>query len=317
MRYNRQLIYHKILEKGQQKLLNSSVAIIGLGAIGTNSAQILARSGVGKLIIIDRDFIELNNLQRQCLYNEYDIGRLKSKTAAEKLKKINSSIKIEFYSDDLDFENIGMIKSDIILDCTDNMHTRFLINEYAMKNKIPWIYSSVIKSEGMVFNIIPGRACFSCIFNNPTESLGTCDTEGIIGSAPSAIASIQATEAIKIITENKFEKKLIKYDIWNNNITKIKVHKNKKCKTCNNNYEYLNGMKEKPLIKLCGNEAYQIIVKHQNLKNIINKLKKIDSVENINDLIQFRNISITKNGRIIIKAKNEREAKIVYDKYIG
>src|SRR3989338_2556602 len=178
MRYSRQEIFPEIGKKGQQKLGKSSVAVIGLGALGSVSADLLARAGIGKLILIDRDVVEFSNLQRQSLFDETDIGKPKAVAAFEKLKKINSEVKVEFIIDDLNFENTNKDLKNIslILDCTDNLETRFLINDFSVKNKVPFIYASAVASKGYIFDIIPGRtACLRC-FLKEAEHLDTCET---------------------------------------------------------------------------------------------------------------------------------------------
>jgi|SRR3989344_91263 len=310
MRYARHSSLNIIGKNGQKKLEKSKVCIVGLGATGSRTAELLARMGVGELIVIDRDYIELNNLQRQTLYSEEDIGKFKSDIALIKLKSINSGIKLKSFNLDIDYENIDVIKSDLVLDCTDNFYTRFLINDYCKKNNIPWIYSSAIRCAGMVFDIMPKGPCFRCLFNEPTKSLGTCEIEGILGSLPSAISSIQATEAIKILINKDYSKELIYYNAWNNEITKIKINKKKNCLVCNGIYEYLSGNKHN-LIKLCGSNSYQIKgkISMDRIKNI--KYKKI------NDILQFDDITLMKNGMALVKANNEKEAKKKYEKYFG
>src|SRR3989344_4557746 len=165
MRYSRQEIFSKIGKEGQNLLKKSKVAVIGLGATGSSSAELLARAGVGELILADRDIVELNNLQRQSLYNEDDIGNVKADSIKNHLKKINSEVKIKTLVIDLDYRNINEIKTDLILDCSDNIDTRNLINEYCHKNKINWIYSGVIEDNGIVLNF-NNDYCFSCVFES-------------------------------------------------------------------------------------------------------------------------------------------------------
>src|SRR3989344_9585267 len=196
MRYIRQEIFSEIGKEGQKRLRKSSVAIVGLGALGSVSAELLARAGIGKLILIDRDVVELSNLQRQALYDESDIGKPKALAAKEKLRKINSEIEIEFYIDDLNFENIGKIinvkSADLILDCTDNLETRFLINDFSIKNKITFIYSSAVGSKGYIFNVIQKKtACLKCFLKEAAQ-LGTCETVGVLNTITNLISSIQA-----------------------------------------------------------------------------------------------------------------------------
>ena len=204
MRYSRQEILKQIGKNGQEKLKKSAVIIIGLGALGTTAAELLTRLGIGNLILIDRDFIELTNLHRQHLFDESSIGKQKSIQAMQELKKINGDINIKAYFDNLDYTNINeLVKGDLILDCTDNLETRFLINEFSIQNKIPWIYAACIGSIGYIFNIIPGKVCFNCIFKE-TLNLETCETFGILNTISNLIASIQVNESIKIYNYRLF-----------------------------------------------------------------------------------------------------------------
>ncbi|TFG91826.1 MAG: NAD(P)H-binding protein, partial [Candidatus Atribacteria bacterium] len=203
-RYSRQIILPNIGEEGQKILLKSKIAIIGCGALGTVTANNLVRAGVGKISIIDRDFVELNNLQRQILFDEDDIGMPKAIAAAEKLKRVNSDVEIEAMVKDLNHMNVEKILSgvDLVLDGTDNMQTRFLINDVCVKNKISWIYTAAVGTYGMMMPIIPGRTpCFKCFLPDVPEpgSLATCDTAGILSTISAIIASIESTEAIKIL----------------------------------------------------------------------------------------------------------------------
>ena len=159
-RYSRQEIIPEIGKKGQQKLKKSKITIIGVGAIGTVTAELLTRAGIGNITLFDKDIVELNNLQRQTLYQENDVGKAKSLVAAKKLQKINSTIKIKGYNTEINSKNITKIKSDIILDCTDNMETKFLINDYCSKEKIPWIYASAIKNIGTIINFFTNKKMF-------------------------------------------------------------------------------------------------------------------------------------------------------------
>ncbi len=317
MRYNRQEMLDIIGIKNQEILKNSTITIIGIGALGTIVLDILARAGIGKIKIIDRDIIELNNLQRQTLFTEEDLGKPKAAIAKEKINIINSEIEIQAHVIDLDYDNINLIKSDLILDCTDNIYTRFLINDYSRKNNIPWIYASVIKEKGMTMNITNETPCFSCIFQEPTEALDTCDTAGILNTLPHALAAIQATEAIKILTKQDYNKSLVHYDLWKNEITKIKINKNKDCKPCNNIYEYLEGKKARDTIKICGSCNYQIKIKDIDMNNLFEKLSTLSNIKVTDDCIILNNIILFKSGRALIKAKTKEKAKSMLAKYIG
>lgn len=363
MRYIRQEIFAEIGKKGQQKLGKSSVAVIGLGALGSVSSSLLARAGIGKLILIDRDVVELSNLQRQNLFEETDIGKPKAQIAKEKLNKINSEVKIYFFIDDLNFNNINEMlamynnvknnnttsikkiisiksfnneksnkekfnknlknKIDLILDCTDNLETRFLLNDYSIKNKIPFIYSSAVGSKGYVFNVLNGKnsPCLRC-FLKEAQQLDTCETVGVVNTITNLVSSIQVNEALKILLNKNFEKNLLFFDIWRNELLKIKVNKNKNCICCvKNNFEYLNGKKSSRIIKLCGDNVYQIKTKSinkQQFNELKNKLKKIGKVVDFDYCINFDNdLTIFTDGRALIKAKDEKEAKSLYSKFVG
>ena len=235
MRYCRQNLL-KILDKRKQKLLSGSlVVVLGLGALGSRSIELLARAGVKNFIIIDRDIVDITNLQRQTLYVEEDLNKEKSSQIKNHLLAIDKTLKIKEFTLDLDNKNIDKFipkNADLILDCTDNYDAKFLLNKFAVKNKIPLIYSVVLQTRGYVFNILPNKPCLSCFLKNPSEFLGNCDVSGILNTACSLISSIQANEAIKILTKQTAESDLIFADIWKNSIEKFKVKKLASCKVC-------------------------------------------------------------------------------------
>jgi len=221
-RYSRQVLFPGIGKEGQRRLDNSCAVIIGCGALGTVIATSLVRAGVGKVRIIDRDFIEYHNLQRQVLFNEDDIrnGLPKAIAAEQHLKKVNSSVEIEGIVADVNYTNIERLISgaDLILDGLDNFETRFLINDVSLKHKIPWVYGGAISSSGMTMNIIPGQTpCLRCV--HPQVPSGarmlTCETVGVISPAPFIIGSLQSAEAIKILVGAKeINRDLIIIDVW-------------------------------------------------------------------------------------------------------
>ena len=205
-RYSRQTLFEGIGEEGQRRLGTSCAVIIGCGALGTIIATSLVRAGVGKVRIIDRDFIEYHNLQRQVLFDEDDIqnGLPKAIAAERHLKKVNSSIDIQGIVADVNYTNIERFTRDanIILDGLDNFETRLLINDVSLKHKIPWVYGGAISSLGITMTVIPHETpCFRCIFSNPTRRgpILTCDTAGVISPAPFIIGSLQTVEALKIL----------------------------------------------------------------------------------------------------------------------
>lgn len=330
-RYSRQIVLDKIKEIGQEKLAKSKVVIVGCGALGTTIANNLARSGIGYLKLVDRDIIELNNLQRQNLFDEDDIGLPKASTSVKKLKKINSEIKIESVDDDVNHENIEDIikKMDVVLDGTDNMLIRFLINDACIKHNIPWIYGGAIQTYGMSMNIIPGKTpCFRCIVNDIPEAglLPTCDTIGVLNTIPGIIGSIESTEALKIILNEDVNKGLLSYDVWNHDFNIIKVKKKKDCECCGkNNFEFLNAEKKETIISLCGSGAIQVTPAKAtkiSFEELAKKLEKLGDVYIHNVVLRFRipdyEFNIFKNGRTIILGTNDKNiAKSLYAKYIG
>ncbi|MBC8500655.1 MAG: HesA/MoeB/ThiF family protein [Nanoarchaeota archaeon] len=297
MRYSRQEII--IGNSGQETLEKKTVAVVGVGAIGTVSSELLARAGIN-LIVIDRDVVELNNLQRQLLYNEEDIGKPKALVAEKKLKKINSKIKIRSYCKDLSFENINILKNaDLILDCTDNFETRFLINDYCLKNKKPWIYAAGIRKNGTMMNFFPNNVCFRCIFKD-ARGLETCETAGVFGATTTVVGSLQTINAIKILLGKPVSREMVRIDVCENRFEKIKVKQRKNCAACNGVYEYLDGKKGSKAVKLCGRNTYQIKGAGQKDFRVIND-----------------RVSVFKDGRALIKAKSEKEARSLYSKYVG
>lgn len=317
MRYSRQEVLENLGKERQQLLLESKISIVGVGALGTTLLEILARAGVGRIKLIDRDIVEMVNLQRQSLFSEDDILKPKAVVAKEKINAINSDVEVEQHVEDLDYDNADIMKSDLILDCTDNIYTRFLINDFSRKKNIPWIYASVIKSKGMTMNITGKTPCFSCVFNEPTEPLETCDTSGILNTVPHAIAAIQATEAIKILTKQDYSKDLVHYDIWAGKINRIKIKKSKDCRPCNGIYEYLEGKKSRDIVKICGSCNYQIKLNKENMKTIFKKLNQLDSIRPSEECLILKDIILFRSGRALVKADSKEKAKAVVDKYFG
>ena len=245
-RYARQTIFPRIGKAGQTRLLKSRAVIIGCGGLGCNIANLLARAGIGNLRIIDRDSVEYHNLPRQVLFNEADVkaGLPKAIAAERHLRKINSTIQIKGIVADVNSANIEQLcqDADIILDGLDNYATRFLINDFALKYKIPWVYGGAVMSQGMTMNIIPGKTpCFRCLYPvSKTPDAITTETAGIIGPAPAIVGALQATEAMKILLgAPEINRDLIMIDIWADTFDRIKIKKRRGCPACNGNYEFL------------------------------------------------------------------------------
>ena len=229
-KYSRQALLKEIGEK-QEFLSASTLAVIGLGALGTHCSELLARAGVENLILIDEDVIEESNLQRQSLYEEKDVGKSKVKVAKYKLEKINSRTKIITHEVFLDKDNTSILDTaDLILDCTDNLETRFVINKYCKEKNKVWIFSSAVKTSGYCMAIFPEGPCLECFLEN-TELDSSC-TLGVINTIINSISSLAATLAIKILTKQECPRELYHYNIWKPELKKLVVRKKKVCKAC-------------------------------------------------------------------------------------
>lgn len=334
-RYNRQQILHNIGEEGQKKLGESHVIIIGCGALGTAAANNLARAGIGKISILDRDFVELNNLQRQMLFDENDVSKPKAIAATQKLEAINSDIELIPLVKDLNHTNVEEIikEVDLVLDGTDNIQTRMLINDVCVREKIPWIYTGAIGTSGMTMNILPDAACIRCLYPSIPKpgSLPTCDTMGVLNTITVIMGSMASTQTIKILLgeaepKNEHDSSLIVYDAWNNSFDEILVRKNEECACCvDGNYDYLDSEDREVISSLCGRNAIQITpadAKELDLYELASKLEHLGDVKCAAFILLFKvseyEISIFRDGRAIIKGTNdEKVARSVYARYIG
>jgi molybdopterin/thiamine biosynthesis adenylyltransferase len=333
-RYSRQTILPEIGDEGQAKLLASTAVIIGCGALGCTIAGVLARAGVGKIRIIDRDFIEYHNLQRQVLFTENDIkmGLPKAVAAERYLKTVNSTIDVQGIVADTNFSNIEKLceGAHIILDGLDNRDTRLLINDYALKHLVPWVYGGAIATYGMTMNIIPGKTpCWRCIHGDVgTEMQGpTCESAGVINTMPVIIGAIQATEAIKILTGSPdVNKDLIMIDIWRNTFEHFKIERRKECPACNGHYEFLEKRFDLKTTSLCGQRrAVQILDMSRGNTDLAKTSKRLQDFRNVclNEYylsfdIDDRQIVIFPDSRIIIKNTiDEAEAEKIYKEIVA
>lgn len=333
-RYSRQMLFAPVGREGQKRLLDSRVAVIGLGALGTVLANNLARAGVGYLKLVDRDFVEASNLQRQILFDESDVedNLPKSIAAVNKLKKINSQIRYEGLVEDLNFTNIFDILEDIdlVVDGTDNLETRYLMNEACVKLKLPWIHGACAAGSGTAFTIRPGEtACFACLWGEAGGQLGeTCDTAGILGPLPSIVASLQSVEAIKLLTgaSAALQGKLLFFDVWENSITCAEVPKRDGCRVCSReDFQYISGEKQLRSTYLCGRDAVQVLppVKLSlSLKDLGEKLAPLGRVFVSPYLVKFstgpHELIIFSDGRALVKGtSDEKIARSLYSRYLG
>jgi len=335
-RYSRQILFREIGAGGQEKLLNSRVLLVGCGALGASHAEILARAGVGFLRIVDRDFVEFTNLQRQTLYSESDAKERLPKAIAAKnrLAEINSEIETEAIVADVNYSNIeSFVKDvDLVLDGTDNFQIRYLINDACVKHKKTWVYGAAVSSYGTTMTILPHETpCLRCIFEEMPDagSSPTCDTAGVIQPIISSISAIQTTEALKILTGNreKLHKSLIQIDVWQNDWRKIKLGKpNDDCETCARaNFEFLDAESSGFSAVLCGRNAVQIAPPRAtriDLANLAERLKNLGEVKQNEYLVRFTagetELTVFADARAIIRGTDDiTVARSLYAKFVG
>lgn len=334
-RYSRQIRFNEIGEEGQEKLRNSKVVVIGMGALGTVIANNLCRAGVGYLRLVDRDYVEISNLQRQAIYSEQDVADNlpKAVAAVQYLQKVNSEIKLEAVVSDVNPGNIEQLIDgmDLVLDGTDNLETRFLINDACDKHHLPWIYGGAIKSGGMSMNILPGEGtpCLRCIYPElpAPGSYATCSSVGVLSMITGIIGCLESTEALKILVGSpKVRKNLFMMDIWDNTAQYVEINKFSECPTCGKgHYEFLENIKGSYTTSLCGRDSIQVNpakIGNIDFLALSEKLSPLGEVKYnpyiLNFTIGKMEITLFKDGRAIIKnVKDENVAKSVYSEYIG
>jgi molybdopterin/thiamine biosynthesis adenylyltransferase len=332
-RYSRQVLFHGIGIEGQRRLAASRIAIVGCGATGSALASLLARAGVGAIRIIDRDYVEPSNLQRQSLFDESDAAESlpKAIAAARKIAAFNSSVVVEPHVADLTPSNIGALFEDaqLILDGTDNFETRYLINDFAVKNSIPWIYTAAVGSYGVTLNVLPERtACLACIFADPPQgTFETCETAGILNSAVNVAASIAATEAMKLLVgaETCLRRTLLSFDVWRNERAEVAADKPRAgCRSCGDHeFPHLAG-KGRPHITLCGRNSVQIHERQRpvDLAQMSERLKPLGTVRHNDFVLKFwqepYEMTLFPDGRAIIKGTTDKTiARSLYARYVG
>lgn len=332
-RYSRQILFAGIGESGQEKLSGSRVVIVGCGATGSAVAALLARAGVGTLRIIDRDFVEPSNLQRQSLFDESDAieSAPKAIAAARKIASFNPAVNVDARVDDLRPENIDELLADsqLIMDGTDNFETRYLLNDWSVKNSIPWIYTAAVGAYAASMNIVPGTtACLTCLFEEmPSGVVETCETAGILNSAVNYAASIAATEAIKSLSgsSSPMRHTLISYDLWQNQRAEVSAeHPRAGCRTCSGrDFVHLEG-KGRAHITLCGRNSVQIHehARALDLAEIGRRLTPLGSVRHNEFLLKFKTdpfeMTLFPDGRAIIKGTTDTAlARSLYARYVG
>jgi molybdopterin-synthase adenylyltransferase len=336
-KYSRQILFGPIGEEGQRRLLQSSAVLVGCGALGTVSAGLLVRAGIGSLKIIDRDFVELSNLQRQGLFEESDAREAlpKAIAAERRLRAINSDARIEGLVSDLTPKNAREMLSGfpLILDGTDNFESRLLINDAAVSLGIPWVYAAAVGSYGLTFTVRPGQtACLACLLE--TDDGGrhagfeeTCDTAGILNSAASLVASMQAAEAVKLLSGKgeALSGRLVSCDVWKNRFQSIRVARNPSCRACGlRQFTYLDG-EAQPHVTMCGRDSVQIHERSRqlDLAELGRQLERsFPSLRRNDFLLRFQippyEMTVFSDGRAVIKGTQDPAvARSLYARYVG
>jgi adenylyltransferase/sulfurtransferase len=332
-RYSRQILFPGLGEEGQRCLFNSTAAIIGCGALGSFQAAALARAGVQRLILVDRDYVETSNLQRQWLYTESDAAEVlpKSVAAARAIAAINSDCQTTIHVSDLNPSNIEELLEDaeVLLDGTDNFETRYLINDHAVSRAIPWIYGGAVGSYGISFPILPGDGpCFRCLYPDPPlGAQPTCDTAGVLNTITSIIGALQANEAIKILAGQPaaVTRKLTTVELWPGDIRQITLpDRDPDCPCCGRRqFPHLDGSCRAP-ISLCGRNAVQIHERHRpvDLPDLAARLASLGRVRVNEFALRFQaepyELTVFPDGRAIIKGTTEPGlARSLYARYVG
>lgn len=332
-RYSRQILFRGVGSEGQKRLAMAQVAVVGCGATGSAVASLLARSGVGSIRIIDRDYVEASNLQRQTLFDESDAKESlpKAIAAARRIAAFNSQIVIEPQVADLTPENAESLLQGVqlILDGTDNFETRYLVNDFAVKQGVPWIYAAAVGSYGTTLNVLPGTtACLACIFPDlPQGTFETCETSGILNSAVNLVASIEATEALKLLVgaEDKVRRTLLSFDVWTNERAEIKASQPRSgCRACGQrDFVHLEG-EGRPHITLCGRNSVQIHERHRavDFSEMNERLKPHGTVRHNDFVLKFwrdpYEMTLFPDGRAIIKGTTDPGiARSLYARFVG
>ena len=332
-RYSRQVLIKEIGAEGQKKLSQARVVIVGCGATGSALASLLGRSGVGTLRILDRDYVESSNLQRQSLFDENDARESlpKAIAAARQIARFNSQIAVEPHVADLIPANVDSLLGgcDLILDGTDNFETRYLINDYAVKNSVAWIYAAAVGSYAVTMNILPGEtACLACIFpESPRGTVETCETAGILNSAVNLVASIAASEALKFLVgaRSKMRRTLLSWDVWTNERAELAaIHPRVGCRACGlRDFVHLAG-EGRPHITLCGRNSVQIHERQRpvDFAELSARLQPHGKVRHNEFVLKFWHepyeITLFPDGRAIIKGTTDTAvARSLYARFVG
>jgi adenylyltransferase/sulfurtransferase len=337
-KYSRQILFHGIGREGQERLSEASAVLVGCGAIGTAVANLLVRSGIGRLRILDRDFVEPSNLQRQVLFEESDARESlpKAVAAERRLRAINSDVQVEGIVADLTPDNAADLLTGfpLILDGADNFETRLLVNDAAVSMGIPWIYTAAVGSYGVTMTVIPGEtACLACLLESQEQTAGmgleeTCDTAGILNAAVGVVASMEAAEALKILAGKReaLHGRLVSCDVWTGRLQSIGVARDPACRACvRRDFRYLDAASQ-PHITMCGRDSVQIHERNRklDLRELGSRLTAASAsdIRRNEFLLRFRvppyEMTVFANGRAIVKGTRDPAiARSIYARYIG
>ena len=334
-RYSRQERFGPIGEEGQTRIGQSRAVVIGCGALGSMIAERLVRAGVGFVRLVDRDWVELSNLQRQTLFDEEDAAEARPKAVAaqQKLAKINSTVEIDASVEDVDYRSIATLAGDcdLILDGTDNFETRFLINDFCVREKKPWIHAGCLCASGQILSIVPGKsACFRCLVPDlpPRDGIETCDSAGVLGSAIGIIASWQAGEALKVLSGNEQAvcPGLIVLDTWNNDCRIVDLRRSENCPCCvHGEYPFLDGEIRTTASVLCGKNAVQLESPQaagESLDTIARKVAEQGELKQNAYFVKLAlpkyHLTIFRGGRTIVEGTTcENEARNIVARLLG
>jgi molybdopterin/thiamine biosynthesis adenylyltransferase len=335
-RYSRQARFWAIGAGGQARLATGRVLVVGCGALGSAAIDLLARSGVGHLVVVDRDFVELSNLQRQLLYDEADAaaGTPKAVAAAQAVGRINAGVEVEAVVADVTPDNVEALvaRADVVIDGTDNLETRYLLNDACVKAGIPWVYGGAVGSTGMSMTILPGEtACFRCLFPTPPPpgSMETCDTAGVLGSSVVTVAAMQWTEAVKLLVGDRehLNLGLTAFDMWtNDHLQAESVARRPDCPCCGERrFEYLEARVTSRTATLCGRDAIQVSpgrAVRLDLGVLARKLEGTGTVTSndylLRTVVDGHEMTVFADGRAIIKGTDDLAlARSMYARYVG
>jgi adenylyltransferase/sulfurtransferase len=334
-RYSRQVAFSKVGREGQERLAECRVVVVGIGALGSVIANDLARAGVGHLRLVDRDYVEEGNLQRQVLFTEADAreGRPKAEAAVEYLAAVNSSIAMEPFVTDVNAGNVERIiaDADVVVDGSDNFEVRYIINDACQKMRLPWIYGGALMDSGVTMNILPGVGpCFRCLMPDPPApgSQPTCASAGVLNMISGVIGNIEAAEAIKVVLGSPaIRRTMLALSLWDFTMQEIEIEREPECPSCaRGRFDFLESSRGGSYaVSLCGRDAVQVSPPEGtevDFASIADRLRPIGQVRVGPFMLTFadstREIRLFKDGRAIItKVRDEASAKSIYSELIG